>query len=349
MTKKLIALMAVVLVLFTWVGAEQKLPKPANKEAAKKMDQAQKAVKKQDLDGALTLMKEVADMEPDFAPAYLLIGAIYGMKKDFDQALTHYEKSIEIKPDYSEAIAEYANLLNSMGHERSRQSKPQEAYGYYSRIVKIPNLEKTNKNVLIEACFNTGISAFQSQQFEPAIEAFSKLMGIPGVETDARQHYVLTQYMLGVNLSMTGKPEESNTYLNKYIELVSAEAGNPYAPVATYLTAKNEYALLEAEVEKAKKDDKITDKRAHVKGLAQAKSSIPKLVEKALAGNPDIEDAHVVLGNYYYLGGDLDQAIATYKNLVEKFATSPAVADYKDFLQKLEEEKKAPEAAPEKK
>lgn len=349
MMKRFMAVMAVVLVLVVWVGAEQKLPKPANKEAAKKIEQAQKAVKKKDLDAALALMQDVAKLEPNFAPTYLLTGAIYMMKKDYTQALAQYEKALEIKPDYSEAIVDYASLLNSLGHEKSNQSKPQEAYGYYSRIIKIPNLVNLHKNVFIEACFNTGISAFQAQQFEPAVEAFKRLLAVPGVSTDAQQHYTLTQYMLGVNLSMTGMAEESSTYLKKYLDLVGGDTANPYAPVAAYLIAKNEYTLLEEEVGKARKDESITDKRGHVKGLAQAKSDIPKLIEKALAGNPDIEDAYVVLGNYYYLGGDLDKAIAAYKNLVQKFSTSPAAADYKGFLQKLEEEKKAPEGAQEQK
>ena len=74
-----------------------------------------------------------------------------------------------------------------------------------------------------------------------------------------------------------------------------------------------------------------------------ADTNIPELLGKAIAARPELEDAYLVLGNYYYLSGDIDQAIVSYKSLLEKFAGSANKADYETFLKKLEAEKAAPE------
>jgi tetratricopeptide (TPR) repeat protein len=101
---------------------------------------------------------------------------------------------------------------------------------------------------------------------------------------------------------------------------------------------------LDKEMAKLKAEKDATDLKAKIKTLAAQYANIPELLGKAVAAKPELEDAYLVLGNYYYLAGDLDQAIAAYKALMEKFPASAGLAEYKSFLQKLEEEKAASEA-----
>ena len=189
-----------------------------------------------------------------------------------------------------------------------------------------------------------GVCAFQARKFDASVEAFTKLMAVPDIATIAKPSFDLAHYMMGFNLSLLDKPEEANGYLRKYVELAATETANNFAPVADYMIAKNEYALLDKKVAVLRADKEETDVIGKVKALAAEYANIPELLGKAIAAKPDLEDAYLVLGNYYYLAGDLDQAIASYKNLLEKFAASANKAEYEAFLKKLEEEKAAAEA-----
>ena len=345
MSKKIIAVGIVLLVAAgAWLGAEEKLPKPATKEAGKLMEKAEKAIKNKDLDGALAIYTEVQKLEPTYAPAYLTAAQVYRLKQDDANALVFLEKAIQANPEFARAIDAYAHLLSEKARQSSTQGKPAEAIPYLTRLLAMPGLETTRKPIYIDGLFNMGVSNFQARQFEASVEAFTKLLAVPDLETAAKSSFVLSHYMMGFNLSLLEKPEDANGYLRKYVELAGAEPGNNFVPVADYMIAKNEYALLDKEVAKIRDNKEETDVKTKVKAMAGQYANIPELLGKAIAARPELEDAYLVLGNYHYLAGDLDQAIAAYKTLVEKFAGSANKADYESFLKKLEDEKAAAEA-----
>ncbi len=345
MSKKIIAVGIVLLVAAgAWLGAEEKLPKPATKEAVKLMEKAEKAIKNKDLDGALAIYAEVQKLEPTYAPAYLTAAQVYRLKQDDANALVFLEKAVQANPEFARAVDVYAHLLSEKARQSSTQGKPAEAIPYLTRLLAIPGLETTRKPVYIDGLFNMGVSNFQARQFEASVEAFTKLLAVPDLEAAAKSSFVLSHYMMGFNLSLLEKPEDANGYLRKYVDLAGAEPGNNFVPVADYMIAKNEYALLDKEVAKIRENKEETDVKTKVKAMAGQYANIPELLGKAIAARPELEDAYLVLGNYHYLAGDLDQAIAAYKTLVEKFAGSANKADYESFLKKLEDEKAAPEA-----
>jgi Tfp pilus assembly protein PilF len=350
MSKKIIVWTVFLFFLaLVWLSAAEKLPPPATPAAQKKMEKAEKAMKNKDPDSALALYKEVIQAEPKYAPAYFLAAAAFRMKQDNEQALALLEKAIQIQPGFGPAITESTDLLNSLAHDLSAQNQPEKAFAYYARIASLPGLERFQKPALIEATYNMGISAFQAQKYEQSVEAFGRMLAIPNIEKEGKQHYVLAQYMMGVDLSMLNKPEESSVYLRKYLELVGSNTADSFVPVASFLVAKHEYALLEKEVAKLKEDKSITDLKARTRELAKTHGSIPDLIQKALTAQPDIEDAYVILSNFYYFARELDRAIATCKTMIEKFPASASLADYRNFLKKMEDEKNAPEAGSEKK
>ncbi len=345
MNKKIIAAAVVILVAAgALLRAEDKLPKPATKEAAKLMEKAQKAVNAKDLDGALALYAEVQKLEPAYAPAFMTAALVYRMKQDEENALAFLEKAVQADSEFARAVEIYAQMLGEKGRQMSAQGRPDASLPYFTRLSAIPGLDRTHKSLYIDGLFNMGISAFQARKFDVSVEAFTKLMAIPDIAVAARPSFLLAHYMLGFNLSLLDKPEEANGYLRKYVELVATEPGQNFAPVADYMIAKNEYALLDKKVAVLRADKEATDLIAKVKALSTEYANIPELLGKAIAAKPDLEDAYLVLGNYYYLSGDIDQAIASYKNLLEKFAGSANKAEYEAFLKKLEQEKAAPEA-----
>ncbi len=345
MSKKIIAVGIVLLVAAgAWLGAEEKLPKPATKEAGKLMEKAEKAIKNKDLDGALAIYAEVQKMEPTYAPAYLTAAQVYRLKQDDANTLVFLEKAVQANPEFARAVDVYTRLLSEKARQSSTQGKPAEAIPYLTRLLAIPGLETTRKPVYIDGLFNMGVSSFQARQFEASVEAFTKLLAVPDLETAAKSSFVLSHYMMGFNLSLLEKPEDANVYLRKYVDLAGAEPGNNFVPVADYMIAKNEYALLDKEVAKIRENKEETDVKTKVKAMAGQYANIPELLGKAIAARPELEDAYLVLGNYHYLAGDLDQAIAAYRTLVEKFAGSANKADYESFLKKLEDEKAALEA-----
>lgn len=346
MSKKMVAVFTLCLfiALAGLSAAESKpMPKPANKDAIKKMEKAEKAIKNKEFDKAQALLQEIIQLEPTYAPAYYFNGAIHRMKKENDQALAMLEKAVQLQPDLTLAINEYAFLLSSLAHDMNAQNQPAKAVDYYARIVVLPGLENTQKPLLIESCFNMGISAFQAQTYEKSNEAFNRLLAIPGIETDSKQNYALAQYLMGLNFSFLNKPEDSNLHLLKFLELAPTAPADQYVPLAAYLVGKNEYSQLTEEISKVKNDPAAaSDLRVRVQNLAKSHIRIQEMLLKTLAIKTDIEDAYVVLGNYYYLARDLDQAIATYKVLIEKNPASPTLADYQNFLKNLENEKNPP-------
>ena len=342
MNKKIIATAVVLLVAAgAWLGAAEKLPKPATKEAVKLMEKAEKAIKSKDLDGALAFYAEVQKLEPAYAPAYLTAAQVYRLKQDDENAIASLQKAVETDLNFGPGVDAYAQLLLEKVRQASTQGKPAAAIPYLTRLLAVPGLETSRKPVYIDGLFNMGVSAFQARQFEASVEAFTKLLAVSDLATVAKPSFVLAHYMMGFNLSLLEKPEEANGYLRKYLELVGAETANNFAPVAEYMIAKNEYALLDKEVVKLRADKNETDIKGKVKAMAGSYANIPELIGKAIAARPELEDAYLVLGNYYYLAGDIDQAIAAYKSLLEKFAGSANKADYESFLKKLEEEKAA--------
>ncbi len=345
MNKKIIAAGVVILMAAgASLGAQEKLPKPATKDAAKLMDKAEKAVKAKDLDGALALYIEVQKLEPAYAPAFLTAAMVYRMKQDDGNALSNLEKAVQADPAFARGVDAYAQLLSEKARQCSTQGKPAEAIPYFTRLIAIPGLETSRKPVYIDGLFNMGVSAFQARKFDASVEAFTKLLAVPDAATVAKPNFVLSHYMMGFNLSLLDKPEEANGFLRKYIELSVGETANNFSSVADYMIAKNEYGLLDKKVAEIRANKEEADVMAKVKAIAAEYANIPELLGKAIAAKPELEDAYLVLGNYYYLAGNLDQAIVSYKSLLEKFAASANKADYEAFLKKLEEEKAAAEA-----
>jgi tetratricopeptide (TPR) repeat protein len=344
--KKTIAVAAVMFLAGAWCvfAAQQNLPRPSSKECLELMEKGEKAVKAKQLDAALTCYSDVMKREPNYAPAYLKAAIVCSMKQDNDQALSLLEKAVQVKPDFTAASESYVKLANHVAHNLNVENQPAKAVAYYARIVNMPGVDKMPKNALTDALYNMGVSAFQGRLYDQSVEAFMRLAAIPNIEIDAKQNATFAQYMLGLDFSILNKPEDAQPHLAKYVEMADTEATKTYIPTAHYMLGKNEYAIVDKEVETIKNDKAVANVEAKAKDVAAKHAAILDHMQQAIAGNPGIEDAYVVLGNYYYLSGDLDNAMKAYQTLIEKFPSSTGLSDYQAFLKRIEERKKKPAA-----
>ena len=149
--------------------------------------------------------------------------------------------------------------------------------------------------------------------------------------------------MLGLNYSRLNQPEQANPYLEKFIAGPQNETTTPWLPLSYYMLANNNYLILDKQIARIK-EDKTGDALAKfdlIAVAAKANTGIQPNLVKTIELKPDIEDAFVKLGNYYFFCQDFDNALKTYNDLIAKFPTSPDLASYKSFMQNIEKERDA--------
>ncbi|HSQ35222.1 MAG TPA: tetratricopeptide repeat protein [Candidatus Binatia bacterium] len=352
MKRKTIALaLTLCLGLALTLAAVEKLPKPQSKDALKKMEKAEKALKKNDLDAALALYKEVIQIEPTYAPVYFTSAQLLRSKADFDAALANYEKALEINPDFTLARNEYIRTLLTLSQKAVEGRDLKKGAAYYEKILNIQNVEATHPKELQHAAYQLGSIAYNLQDFNKSIETFKRYLAIVDIEKMAPINSTLATYMLGINYSRLKQPEQANPYLEKFIAAPQNETTTPWLPLSHYMLANNHYQVLDKQISVIKEEktgDALT-KFDRIAEAAKANTGIQPNLLKVIELKPDLEDAFVKLGNYYFFCQDFDNALKTYTDLIAKFPTSPDSAAYKSFMQNIEKERDAIKALKSKK
>jgi tetratricopeptide (TPR) repeat protein len=344
MKRKMISL-AIILCLgltLTLVAVE-KLAKPQSKDALKKMEKAEKAIKNKDYDAALALYNEVIQLEPTYAPVYFTTAQLLRLKEVYDSALANYEKALAISPDFTLALNEYIRTLLILSQKAIDGRDLPKAGIYYEKILNIKNIETTHPKELQHVAYQMGSIAYNQQDFNKSIAAFQRFLAIPEIETKAADSSALANYMLGINYSRLAQPDMANPYLEKFIAGPQNEKTTPWLPLSYYLLANNNYLTLDKQVAQIK-DDKTGDalsKLDRIAALAKAVPGIQPNFAKAIELKPDLEDAYVKLGNYYFFCQDFDNALKAYNDLIAKFPASPDLANYKTFMQSIAKEREA--------
>lgn len=325
------------------IGAAETLTKPQSKDALKKMAKAEKAIKDKDYESALALYNEVMLLEPNYAPVYFTAAQLLRAKEDFDSAIAHYEKALAISPDFTLAVNEYIRTLLAVSQKAIGGKDLQKAAMHYEKILNIKNIEATHPQELQYVAYQLGSVAYTQQDFNKSIAAFQRFLAIPEIDKKAPGNFALANYMLGINYSRLAQPDKANPFLEKFISGPQSEATTPWLPLSHYLLANNSYLVLEKEINRIK-GEKSSDVLAQLDLIAVAAkadtSILPNLV-KAIELKPDLEDAYVKLGNYYFFCQDYDNAIKAYNDLIAKFPASPDIAGYKTFLQNIVKEREA--------
>jgi len=344
MKRKMIGLALILcLGLALTLAAAEQLPKPQSKDALKKMEKAEKAIKNKEFDAALAFYNEVIVLEPNYAPVYFTSAQLNRSMGNFDLALANYEKALGINPALTPALNEYIRTLLALSQKAVEGRDLKKAVGYYEKIMGIKEIATSHPKELQHAAYQMGSIAYSLQDFNKSSESFLRFLAVPEVETTAPVNCILANYMLGVNYSRLAQPDKAIPYLEKFIASPQNETTAPWLPISHYLLANNHFLVLDKEVARIK-EEKSSDALAafdRIAEAAKASTAIQPNFAKAIELKSDLEDAHVKLGNYYFLCQDFDNSLKAYNELIAKFPTSPDSASYKSFVEKIGKEREA--------
>ena len=313
-------------------GGEEK---SVSKKALKLMKKADKEMKAEMVDKALDLYKKVIYLAPDYALPYFRMGQIYFNQKNYEQAAGFLEKAVNRKVNYFEAIDVLAQSLFLVGQSRINARKITEANQYFQKIIEIQGIEKSGTVILPKALFMLGVNHSQLKDLKTSNGFFLKITQIPDIEKKDLKIFAITLFNLGVNLTQLNKPEEAEKYLIKYLVIQTENPTDQYIPIANLILGMNSYKLLEKKLEEIKKNNQIKNPKEKISILAKKKGKIETYLKKAIELRSDIEQAHVTLGNYYYLCQDIKKALDIYKTVIEKFPRSKNISAYHSFIEQL--------------
>jgi len=334
--KWLVSLALVGLISVSALSAQNADDPKTVKKIAKLMEKAAAALEKKDGRKALENLDEVLSLHPNYAPA-LHQKARLTFGQDPAAAQEMLEKAVETDPNYAGAINDLARLLYQSAR-KAQQENADTAQGLFLRAAHVTNLQNVEKGLMINALFQAAALSHQKQDFESSAKILEELIAVPGAQAADENSYRLAYYMLGVSYAQRNQQAKSVSNLRQYIALAEKVENDPYLPLSRYLVADALMQELNAKVD-AIKADKEQEKRERIAAAAAACTEIKPLLEQALAGKPDLEDARMGLGNYAYLAGNLDEAIQIYEGLLKDFPQSANVSAYQSFLSDIRKEK----------
>jgi tetratricopeptide (TPR) repeat protein len=232
----------------------------------------------------------------------------------------------------------YMETLYQLGQNYFSLRDLKKSNEYWEKVLTIPNLDTIDAKLVFQVTYKVGINYYNLKDFAQSNVYFGKLVALPAAQTDNPKIFATAHYLMGLNASQLKESEKSNQYLKKFLELNADPAvNNPQlGPLANFIVGSNEMAALDKDVQKVREDKNVKEKKEKIAELAKGKASIIDYLNKAIAGQPNLEPAYMHIGNYYYYQGDKVKAIEAYKTLIVKFPASPDLATYKNFLTDLE-------------
>jgi Tfp pilus assembly protein PilF len=121
-------------------GATVSARQPASREAAEALRKGQQLLmEKHDAKGSLDSLKKAVKLDPQFAPAELLLGAAYLQLRAWQDAQSAFEKAVKLEPANTQALLGLAVTLNAQQDfgkaektlEHSLQLDPKSAEAHY--------------------------------------------------------------------------------------------------------------------------------------------------------------------------------------------------------------------------
>jgi tetratricopeptide (TPR) repeat protein len=360
-------------------AADQPDPKTL-KKITKLMKKGDEKAKKNEFDKAFELYNKVLELSTEYAPVYLSMARVYEKQKKFDTAIENLEKAVDIQPDFTDAIRMLTKNLIGMGKQAASRKQLEKSNQYYLKVLEIPGiknaandqlieaifqlgfnyprlnnptrsneylfkllafpgLETSDKGKFVKASYQIGVNYFKLKEFEKAEEYLSKLVKVDGLKTNFLQVYTISHYLAGLNARQLENYKKSNAYFSEYLEVTQNNPSDQFRPAVNFMLGSNNYNLLQKKVE-AIKSEKKEDMRKRVAALAKETKNIQPYLSKAIELNPSLEPAYLILGNYYFLCQDYENAMQLYNRLIEKFPDSQDIETYKRFLKDIEKESK---------
>lgn len=309
--------------VFSAPAADVKKP---SKKVAKLMAKAQKAIQDKQADQAIDLLQQVVVLEPENPMVRHNLGVLFFDKGLTDQAIASFEEALRLQPDYQNALLALRQALFEAGKSASGKKDYEKADGYLLKLDGLPRPAGENKGLLASAHYLLGFNLFNLKQYTKAIEYFGKCQASEGLEKDNPELFANATYFLGMMGYIQGEYEVSNGYFRKYVTLYPEGSAKPeFFAHANYFIGANLFRLLEARLAKG-----------DVSKLAEAAGEILPYLKMAVEKKLPSEDAYVMLGNCYVYLKEYDNAVQTYRQLIELFPQSPQLKNYQAFLPELE-------------
>jgi len=337
---KKIILLTLILVLmlgFTHLFAQSETDQKTLDKMDKLMEKVGKAIEKKDGKTAMKLIEEVLILKQDYAPA-LHQKARFFYSQDQAQAITLLERAVVSDNAYLPAVKDLASL-HFQNAQKLQQTDPAAAAISFEKAALVKNLENAEKGMMIEALFNSGALQYQQKQLEKAIQIFDKLTRMDSSHDRQKNLLRLSFYMLGMAYVQSEQAPAAQAALRKYIDLSGELVDDTYLPIARFILAESLMNDLSEQVKKINVDQ-MEDKASRIAALTSDRTEIIELLEKAMAQKPELtENVRMNLGNFYYMAGNVDQAIDIYEGLIRDFTTSDQRSVYENFLKDIKTEK----------
>lgn len=80
-----------------------------------------------ELESAEQKLKEILELEPEYAPAYNKLGVVYARRKEFERAETCFSQAITLDPTLAGAYSNMGNIYQQKGWEERAMSAYEKA------------------------------------------------------------------------------------------------------------------------------------------------------------------------------------------------------------------------------
>jgi len=344
MNKKNLALLIIIaFLLSSFCGILSAKDIKIPKKALKLEKKGNKAMNKKNYDKAMEFFNKAVEIHPDFESVHYKIASIYAFKKEFKKAYEELRISLKINPDNENTKKAFIDTTLKYGNSLLRDKKIAEANELFIELQNTNGVKEIDNNLVTELDYRIGFNYFQLREEEKSNTYLLKFINNQETVKLFSKFFSSANYLIGLNYLQKKEIANSNKYLKKFIELNLETPENRYLGFAKYIIGMNKFNVLKEKINKieiVKNRKNLKRSNQKILELAKAENEIEENLLFAIEKNPKLENAYVLLGNFYYLRRDLDNSIKQYKLLLEKFPNSQDAEIYKVFLKDIKRQKK---------
>ena len=188
--RKILSVMSVVCLLFLLAcGPKAVAPKAELDTPEHHVANGNKLLKADEIDKAFKEFNRAKMLDPEYSPAYVGLGLVYGLKGDFKKSFNSMDKAEDYAKGKGQEVG--ANIgymrLYIMGKEKVDKKWLNEVENYYEDATKLaPDCS--------EAYFYMGIAYKMSYNFQKAAKKFTKVLELDkGFVEEADKEYAIIQ------------------------------------------------------------------------------------------------------------------------------------------------------------
>jgi len=299
----------------------------------------------QNYEKALSLQPElIKNIGREYAATLMKLGSQAMSEGKLEKSNEYLLKILDIPS--MEAIDKklYLNAIYIAGNVFSQMKQFEKAVSYFLKLIQLTENQPEFAEFYSNGYYTAGINLSRMQKYEEANPYLLKYIELNKSNVNAAQFVNIANYMLGINnyelLNLKNEQIMAEPMsAERKAKMDKLQQDKDKLNASNVATKAQEIAKIEDEMTLILNDDN-KEKREKIAKAAQ-ETQVEPFLTSVIQNLPDLEDAYVRLGNYYYLCQSYEKAIEFYKNLIEKFPSSPYISSYKKFLDTMEKESAA--------